>query len=638
MKFVRFLEQSGHIETPGELEDNLRLLDAFLGGLCDGGYAAATINLYRVACTALIVWLHLSRICLCDLTLDVIARFKKRQFAPWIPGVFRGQEAWRPNTYATELRGFLRHLVAIGRIEAVEPASVAPTSPILLDRYAVWLENHRAIRPGSIRRHVWLIAEMMPELGDDPRAYDTALIRDVLHRNIQRRSRSYAPVLTSTMRMYLRFLASEARIQPGLVAAVPSAPRQRLSSLPRYIASDDVERAIATCSDNATGLRDRAILLLLARLALRAQDIVALRLADVDWDRARIRVSGKSRREAILPLPQDAGDALHAYIATARPKVDVDKVFLCTSPPWRGFGASNTVGSVARRALDRAGIKTFAGRGAHVFRHSQATTLLRSGATLDVIQSLLRPSVAEHDGDLRQDRCRHVAGNRSALDRRDRTMTTTIIDHIVRFLEINRSLGYRFEKNEEMLRSFARFAEARNETYVRSETAVEWASASRAASSTFQVTKLRAVRDFAAWLHAEDDRHEIPPRDALGPLNRRRPQPHLISVADIRKLLTAALSMPPAATIRPLTWHYLFGLIAATGLRTGEALGLTLDDITPDGLVIRGAKFGKTRAGRAAPDELGCVEHLPQGSAQGDDSGPAPVRDRNGPGSPPEIM
>ena len=390
MKFVRFLEQSGHIETPGELEDNLRLLDALLGGMRDGGYAAETINSYRHACTALIVWLHLSRIRLCDLTSDVIARFRKRQFAPWIPGVFRGREAWLPNTYATELRGFLRHLVAIGRIGAVEPAPVEPTRPVLLDRFAGWLENHRGIGPGTIRRHVWLIAEMMPELGDDPRTYDTALIRDVLHMNIQRRSRSYAPVLPTTMRMYLRFLASEARIQPGLVAAVPSVPQQQLSSLPHYIASDDVERAIATCGDDATGLRDRAILLLLARLALRAQDIIALRLTDVDWDRARIRVSGKSRREAILPLPQDAGDALHAYIATARPKVDVDNVFLCTSPPWRGLAASKTVGSVARRALDHAGIKTFAGRGAHVFRHSQATALLRSGATLDVIQSLLR--------------------------------------------------------------------------------------------------------------------------------------------------------------------------------------------------------------------------------------------------------
>ncbi|MDE0052830.1 MAG: tyrosine-type recombinase/integrase [Gammaproteobacteria bacterium] len=174
-------------------------------------------------------------------------------------------------------------------------------------------------------------------------------------------------------------------------------------------------------------------------------------------------------------------------------------------------------------------------------------------------------------------------------------MTTTIIDHVARFLEINRSLGYRYAQPEQVLRSFARFAEARNETYVRSETALEWASASRTASSAFQVTKLRMVSDFAEWLHAEDDRHEIPPRDAFGPLNQRRPQPHLMSVADIRKLLTAALSMGPAATIAPLTWHYLFGLIAATGLRLGEALALTLDDITPDGLVIREAKFGKTR-------------------------------------------
>ena len=136
-------------------------------------------------------------------------------------------------------------------------------------------------------------------------------------------------------------------------------------------------------------------------------------------------------------------------------------------------------------------------------------------------------------------------------------MTTTIRHQIGRFLEINRSLGYRFEQHEELLRRFARFAEARNETYVRSETALEWASAStsRAASSTFQVTKLRVLRDFAVWLHAEDDQHDIPPRDALGPLNRRRPQPHLMSVADIRKLLTAALSMGPAATIAPLTWH-----------------------------------------------------------------------------------
>ena len=174
-------------------------------------------------------------------------------------------------------------------------------------------------------------------------------------------------------------------------------------------------------------------------------------------------------------------------------------------------------------------------------------------------------------------------------------MTTTIADHVARFVGTKQALGYRFIKNEKMLGSFVRFAEARNETFIRSGTAIEWASASKEASPETQVKKLRVVRHFALWLHAEDDRHEVPPRDALGQRTRWRPQPYLISVPAIRKLLTAALSVGPVETIAPLTWHYLFGLIAATGLRTGEALALTLDDITPDGLVIREAKFGKTR-------------------------------------------
>lgn len=174
-------------------------------------------------------------------------------------------------------------------------------------------------------------------------------------------------------------------------------------------------------------------------------------------------------------------------------------------------------------------------------------------------------------------------------------MTTTITDHVARFVGTKKALGYRFAKNEELLGSFTRFAEARNETLLRVGTAIEWASASTEASPETRIKKLHVVRNFALWLHAEDARHEVPPRDALGQKTRRRPQPYLISVPDIRKLLTAALSVGPAGTIAPLTWHYLFGLIAVTGLRIGEALALMLDDITPDGLVIRDTKFGKTR-------------------------------------------
>ncbi|MCY4584326.1 MAG: tyrosine-type recombinase/integrase [Chloroflexi bacterium] len=173
------------------------------------------------------------------------------------------------------------------------------------------------------------------------------------------------------------------------------------------------------------------------------------------------------------------------------------------------------------------------------------------------------------------------------------TMKLTLTDRVERFVAMKRRLGYRFARNASPLRNFARFAEDRGETSLRSGTAVEWAST--AGPQSERIRRLHAVHALACWLHAEDARHEIPPRDALGYRSGRRPKPHLISIPDTRILLTAALAMPPVGSIAPLTWHYLFGLIAVTGLRIGEALALTLNDITPDGLVVRDAKFGKSR-------------------------------------------
>lgn len=392
MTFIRYLERTGGIETPGELEENFRILASFLQRLNGEGYATHTVKLYRYGCAGLLVWLHLSRIRLSDLTPEVYARYRNRRFVCSIPGVFCGH---RPpssgETYATEVRGFLKHLVAIGRIKPPQPM---PALPAVLARFSLWLERHRGIRPHSARHYTRFIAAVLPRLGDDPRTYEATRIRRALFEQMQCWSASYAQRLTTSMRMYLRFLVSEGRVAPELIQAVPSVPQWRLSGLPRYIPTDDVERAIASCGDDALGVRDRAILLLLARLALRAGDIVDLRLADIDWDRAQIRVSGKSRRQTALPLPQDVGDALYAYIATARPKTTEEQVFLCVNAPYGPFVDGSNVSSVAKRALTRAGVTTAVSRGAYVFRHSQATALLRSGATLDVIQSLLRHASA----------------------------------------------------------------------------------------------------------------------------------------------------------------------------------------------------------------------------------------------------
>lgn len=391
MEFVCFLERVGKIETPGELDENLQLLDEHLDQMRGSGYASRTIVLHRGACANLISWLHFSRIRLRDLSRDVYARFRNRRFICSIPGVFHGQAMSTPGgCYEREIRKFLDYLVGVGRIEPLEPVPKQEALPELLERFSSWLEHHRGLRPRTIRHYIHLIATVLPGLGEDPETYDVALIRKVLFEQIEHSSVDHAKKLTTAIRMYLRFLASEGNITAALVTTVPTVPQWQLSELPRYIAADDVESAIASCGDDPVGVRDRAILLLLARLALRAGDIVALRLGDIDWDRAEIRVAGKSRRRTALPLPQDAGDALHTYIATVRPRVEEENVFLCANAPWRAFPDGRNVSAVARGALDRAGVKTCAGRGAHVFRHSRATQLLRSGATLDTIQSLLR--------------------------------------------------------------------------------------------------------------------------------------------------------------------------------------------------------------------------------------------------------
>lgn len=150
--------------------------------------------------------------------------------------------------------------------------------------------------------------------------------------------------------------------------------------------SQDVERLIASCDlTKPHGIRDRAILLLLARLGLRAGDVLTMRLDDIAWDEGTFRVRGKGRREIRLPLPQDAGDALLKYLSLARPSVAHEQVFLRSSAPYRPFKTSCAISDVVRLALKRAGIADAPSRGANLLRHSAATGMLRAGASLDAI-------------------------------------------------------------------------------------------------------------------------------------------------------------------------------------------------------------------------------------------------------------
>jgi integrase len=192
------------------------------------------------------------------------------------------------------------------------------------------------------------------------------------------------------MRAFLRYLSFRGLCRIDLDQMVPALAYWRLATLPQCLTAEEVRRLIAACDGSSTDcLRDRAIVLLLVRLGLRAGDVAQLRLQDIEWQSATLRVLGKGRYEVRLPLPQDAGDALLRYLE-CRPEASCsDRVFLRNIAPFRPFVTTHCVSGVVKRALRRAGIVA-AAKGAHLLRHTAATEMLRQGVSLDQIGLVLR--------------------------------------------------------------------------------------------------------------------------------------------------------------------------------------------------------------------------------------------------------
>ncbi len=175
-----------------------------------------------------------------------------------------------------------------------------------------------------------------------------------------------------------------------LARYVPAPARRQLSGLPKYMPAEDVERLLQSIDrDGPQGQRDYAIVLLLARLGLRVNEVATLRLEDVDWSAGELVIHGKGSRVERLPLPWDVGEALSHYLRVARPRCSARQVFLCLRAPRRAFCSGSAVGTIVRRALARADLHP-PHQGAHLLRHSLATRLLRNGASLAEIGELLR--------------------------------------------------------------------------------------------------------------------------------------------------------------------------------------------------------------------------------------------------------
>ena len=360
----------------------------------------------------------------------------------------------------------------------------------------------------------------------------------------------------------------------------------------RLVGSCDVARA--------TGRRDAAILVVLARLGLRAQEVASLCLDDIDWRRGEMRVAGKGGKVEVLPLPVDVGEALVSYLSGGRPTTGCRAVFVKAVAPF-GPMSSEGIGGVVRLSCERAGLSRL---GPHRLRHLVATATLRAGASLAEVAQLLRHDSVATTGiyAVRRPgiRCRArppLAG--------DGPMTATLEQAAEDYVTIRRSFGYKLHGHDLLLADFCAWLDQAGLDRVTVDAAVTWA-VSPAKSDAWHAERLRVVRGFAAYLRALDPRCEVPPRDAI-PTGRRRMPPHIYSRGEIGALMVQARLMSPP--LRAATFETLIGLLAVTGMRSGEALRLDRNDVDVEAgtVMILATKFNKSRMLAIHPTTLAAL-------------------------------
>jgi integrase/recombinase XerD len=289
------------------------------------------------------------------------------------------------------LAPLLANLRGIGAAPAV--AAPAPGTPAeaLLAEFAGYLTGERGLSPASVRTYVHharpFVAGLEHPLGAALACLSAAEVTAFMTSHHGQWGRGTAQATVTALRSLLRFLHAAGHVPQPLAGAVPSVAGWKLAALPAGVSPDHVAAVLASCDRrSAAGRRDYAVLMLLSRLGLRAGEVAAIELSDVDWGAGQLSVRGKGRRTETLPLPADAGEALADYVRHARPRCAGQPLLVILHAPYTGLTRSHVL-AVVYRACERAGLPRF---GAHRLRHAVACDLLRNGASLAEVGQLLR--------------------------------------------------------------------------------------------------------------------------------------------------------------------------------------------------------------------------------------------------------
>lgn len=358
-------------------------LDSYAAEIRAEGYTdhAAKLQIRLVADFS--QWLAKHRICAQEITPD--------QVRPYLSARARYRRPHRRDP--ATLKRLLNLLRRQGLIpEPSLPAATPATH--LQEEFRCYLQQERALASATVIAYGSFVGEFLTErFGAGPVDVSSLRAADVTG-FVQRRAASLhsqrVQVMTTALRSFLRFARYRGDLTLDLAACVPAVANWSLSTVPRALPPDQVRRALSSCDrQTVVGRRDYAILLLLARLGLRAAEVATLTLEDLDWQAGVITVSGKMGRPSQLPLPKDVGEAIAAYLQYGRPQAASRRVFLRGRAPVAGFKSQHAVGAVVKQALARAASNS-PRKGAHQFRHGLACQMLRQGASLAEIGELLR--------------------------------------------------------------------------------------------------------------------------------------------------------------------------------------------------------------------------------------------------------
>jgi site-specific recombinase XerD len=294
-------------------------------------------------------------------------------------------------------RPAMRRLLSVLRDAGmIPPAPTTPSTPEdqIFAAFGHYLQQECGLAPSTIISHLRFIRRFLRGVcpaGDSDlgNISHEAVIR-YIERHACDGSVGSGMLMRWSVRAFLRYLHLKGLTRVALADSVPSVRQWKFASLPTYLSAVEVQKVLDGCDRTiAMGRRDYAILMLLAKLGLRAGEVATLTLNDVDWRRGQMLIHAKGRKRTRLPMPPNVGAAIVAYLRDRCRASSCRRLFLRTPAPHVGFVSGSAITTIAKSALERAGIRGYAHHGAHIFRHSLATELLRSGATLSEIGQLL---------------------------------------------------------------------------------------------------------------------------------------------------------------------------------------------------------------------------------------------------------